>query len=151
MQLVPFSAEHFLTIDWQESQKPFARFISEDIAQWWAENGEGMSLVADDGEVIATAGVAPLRIAVDGEGRQTPLASHAVAVFSPKFQSHIKVILRAVRQFLDSRPEQKITMHVWPADAKAARFAKRLGFAFERSVYAEPLGAFVHQFARVRH
>lgn len=151
MKLAPLAAEHLLEIEWQDSQKPFAHHVSAEIADWWEENGEGMTLLSDDGEVIATAGVAPTRIAVDADGRETPLQSLAVAVFSPKFQAHIKVILRAIREFLNNRPEYKITMQVWPADAKAARFARRLGFEFERAQYESAIGAFVHIYARVRN
>ncbi len=151
MKLLPLSAEHLLEIEWQDSQKPFSHHVSAELADWWEENGEGLTLLSDDGEVIATAGVAPTRIQVDADGRETPLQSLAVAVFSPKFQSHIKLILRAIREFLNNRPEYKITMEVWPADAKAARFARRLGFEFERTQYESAIGAFVHLYARVRN
>jgi RimJ/RimL family protein N-acetyltransferase len=151
MRLEPLTAEHLLEIEWQDSQKPFAHQVTADIAEWWEENGEGLSLLSDDGEVIASAGVAPTRIEIYPDGVQIPAHSMAVAVFSPKFAKHIKLILRAIRDFLNSRPEYRITMHVWPADTKAAHFARRLGFVFERTEYEASLGAFVHLYARVRH
>lgn len=151
MRLEPLSADHLLAIEWQDSQKPFAHHVTAEIADWWEENGEGLSLVSDEGEVIASAGVAPTRIEIDAEGRGTPIHAIAVAVFSPKFASHIKVILRAIREFLNNRPEYRITMQVWPADAKAARFARRLGFEFERAQYEKAIGGFVHLYARVRN
>lgn len=151
MKLAPLAADHLLSIEWQDSQKPFAHHLSEEVADWWEENGEGLTLLSDDGEVIATAGVAPTRIEIDGEGNQTPIHALAVAVFSPKFAAHIKLILRAIREFLNNRPEYKITMQVWPADAKAARFARRLGFDFERTQYDADYQAFVHIYARVRN
>jgi RimJ/RimL family protein N-acetyltransferase len=151
MRLEPLTAEHLLSIEWQESQKPFAQHVTAEIAEWWEDNGEGLSLLSDDGEVIASAGVAPTYIAIDGEGNEIPLHAMAVAIFSPKFASKIKVILRAIREFLNERQEYRITMHVWPADVKAARFAKRLGFEFERAEYEPGLGAFVHLYARTRN
>lgn len=150
MRLEPFTADHFMNIEWQDAQRPWETYASREIAELWEEFGEGMSLLTDEGEVIATAGVMPTRVLLDGEV-ETPLASHAVAVFSPRFASHIKLILRAIRQFLNARPEHRITMYVWPAHTKAARFAKRLGFVFERAVYEDAIGAFVHLYARVRH
>lgn len=150
MKVVPFAAEHWLRIEWQESQKEGARHVTQEIAELWEEAGDGLTLLSDDGEVIASAAVAPTRLQYQQDGSLSPIRAHAVAAFSPKFSRHIKLILRACRQFLDQRPEEKITMHVWPADTKAARFAKRLGFAFERSEYEPSHQAFVHLYARVR-
>lgn len=150
MRLEPFTADHFLAIEWQDAQRPWADYASREVAEFWEEYGEGLSLLSDDGQVIATAGVMPMRIGYDGEAI-VPQVSHAVAIFSPQFASHIKVILKAIREFLNARPEHRITMHVWPSHTKAARFAKRLGFVFERAVYEEAIGAFVHLYARVRH
>jgi hypothetical protein len=148
-QMVPFRAEHWLKIDWQDSQKPFAHLVTAEVAESFIEGGEGQALLSDEGEVIAVAGVSPTRVLVTPEG-QVPLASQAVAAFSPRFKAHIKLILRAIGQFLDSRPERRITMQVWPADTKAARFARRLGFEFERAEYEDAIGAFGHLYARVR-
>lgn len=150
MQIVPLEPEHFLSIDWQESQAPWRGHLTEDVADFWGEHGEGLSLLSDEGEVIATAAILLTRVAVDAEGRYTPLHSHAVAVFSPVMPRYAKTVFSRIRAFLDDRPEEKITMHVWPADAKAARFAKRLGFAMERAAYDEAIGAFVHVYARLR-
>ncbi len=150
MRFERFTTDHLMEIEWQESQRQWAHLASREVADWYTENGDGLTLLDDTGDIIATAGIVPTRIGLR-DGESFPLVSHAVAVFSPRFSKHIKVILLAIRQFLDARPEPKIVMHVWPSDEKASRFAKRLGFVFERSVHEPAIGAFVHIYARTRH
>ncbi|MGE0830173.1 MAG: hypothetical protein AB7O04_12590 [Hyphomonadaceae bacterium] len=150
MKLIPFQAEHFLAIDWQESQRPFAHLATAEVADSVVAHGEGLTLLADDGAIVATAGVVPMRVLLTHDGTRIPHSSYAVAALSTRFRGHVKSVMVAIRRFLDARPEQKIIMHVWPADAKAARFAKRLGFQFERVEYEEAIGADLHVYARVR-
>lgn len=151
MRIEPFIAEHWLDIEWQESQKPWAHLLTREVADVWEEFGDGLTLLSDSGEVIASAAIAPTRVRVAENGDRIPDVSHACAAFSPRFSAHIKLILRAIRTFLGDRPERKITMHVWPADEKAARFARRLGFVFERAEYVPDVKAFLHLYARVRN
>ena len=152
MQIVRFEIDHFDKIEWQNAQMAGKSHYQREWAEEIAEHSDAMSAVDDDGYIVACAGVFPTRILKVGNGPNLPQEAMAWAIFSPRLPRYAKGVLRAIRLFLDGRPEYRIEAYVDPNHAEAARFLERLGFGFEREVEGEhPDGARLCLYARVRH
>lgn len=150
MKLTPFAIEHFDAIEWQSAQQAGQALFQREWAEEITQNSDAQTLLDAQGRVIACAGVIPTRI-IRYPDRDEAAESIAWAIFSPALPIHAKSIIKAIRSFLDARPEYRIEAYVDAAQPKAAAFLSRLGFHYERSVHdACPDGRVMHLYARVR-
>ncbi len=150
--LVPFHVAHFDTIEWQDAQAAGRAYYQREWAEEIADHSDAWSLVADDGYVVACAGVFPTRLLRVVGGADQPLEAIAWAIFSPRLGAHARSVIKAIRAFLDERPEYRIEAYVDASHEKAAPFLERLGFVLERAVEGEhPDGRPLQLYARVRH
>lgn len=151
MRLVPFEPDHMRAIEWQDAQAEGREFYSDEWNDDVAENSAAWTALADDGAVIACAGVYPTRIEVCGE-ESRPVLSLAWAVFSPLLPRYAKGVYAAIARFLAGRTEARIEAYVNLSHTKAACFLERLGFQAEGVLVDEhPDGRDLLLFARVRH
>lgn len=150
LQVVPFDITHFDQIEWQNAQSHGRAYYQRHWAEEIAQGSDAWSGVTADGYVVGCAGVIPTRAWLNEDGSETPVESMAWAIFSPRLGAHAKHIVRAIRAFLNARPEYRIEAVVDAEHERAAPFLEFLGFQFEREVDAEELGKTMKLFVRVR-
>lgn len=148
LQVVPFDIAHFDQIEWQAAQAPGQGYYQRHWAEEIASGSDAWTGVAEDGYIVGCAGVIPTRAWLNEDGSETPIESMAWAIFSPRLGSHAKNVLRAIRGFLNARPEYRIEAVVDAEHERAAPFLEFLGFQFEREEYAEELGKTMKLYAR---
>lgn len=152
MQIVPFELAHFDQIEWQDAQAGDADFCNREWLEDSVGTGNAWSAVAEDGYIVAIAGVIPMRLLRQVNGPDIPQESLAWAVFSPRLGRHAKGVIRAVRTFLELRQEYKISAYVDEGHTRAAPFLRRLGFTHCDDVpdLAHPAGKPMRVYSRVR-
>lgn len=151
IKLVPFAVEHFDQVEWQAPQADGRLYYQREWAEEIAASSDAVSAIAEDGYVIACAGVVPTRIYRVGNGPDVPVEALAWAIFSPRLSRHARSVFKAIRDFLNGRPEYKITAYVDTSHERAAPFIERLGFVYEASTAeAHPQGRVMDIYSRVR-
>lgn len=141
MEIVPYQAEHLMTIALQESQQYLGNYINEDLAK--SLEMEDWSWTALDGdEVIGCAGVQPIW---QGRGCAWSYISNC----GPK---QFMTIHKHVKKFLDQCYLKRIEMTVDCRFEQGHRWAKALGFHMEagRMEAYMPSGMDVSLYARIR-
>jgi len=152
MKIVPFELAHFDQIEWQDAQAGDADLCNRE---WLADSvgtGNAWTGIAEDGYVVACAGVIPMRLLRQVNGPDIPQESIAWAVFSPRLGRHAKQVIQTVRAFLEIRPEYKISAFVDTEHQRAAPFLHRLGFVYDGQAedVAHPTGRPMRIYSRVR-
>lgn len=152
LQVVPFELCHFDQIEWQDAQSGDEDLCCRDWLVDSVGTGNAWTGIAEDGYIVACAGVIPMRLLRQANGPDIPQESLAWAVFSPRLGSHAKQVIKTVRAFLEIRPEYKISAFVDHQHERAAPFLHRLGFAYNEDVEdaAHPNGKPMKVYSRVR-
>ncbi len=127
MNVVPFKAEHLLSMQLQRSQNGSKPFITEEYAHM-LEGQFAFTAVSDDDEVIAVGGVTEL-----WENRAL-----AWSFIDARAGKHFVALHKLVQDFLDMVPYRRIEAETSCDFAPGHRWLRILGFHME----AERMKAF---------
>lgn len=152
MKLIPFKIEHFDQVEWQAPQEAGRAYYRREWAEEIAQAGNAFTGVAADGYIVGCCGVIPTRIVRQINGPDVSTEALAWAIFSPRLGRHAKDAFRAIRDFLDQRPEYRIIAYVDADHERASPFIERLGFVFEdMAEETHPRGTPLKRYVRMRN
>lgn len=140
MKFEIFQPADFWEVEVQEAQRDTIASSTPEIVEAIASMGPGWTVRDDDGTILGCSGMAPHH-AEDGVWL-------AWAVFSSSIKGRGLSLIRFARRIFESWGAP-LVLYVKPDHEEAARFARALGFAFER-VEDGPTFSGFHYYRRER-